>query len=244
MKRIQYLFSALPFGLGLQALFSLFFKKLINRKVNFYYSQNGEDIILDSFIASNKGFYVDVGCNEPITKSNTFKFYLKGWNGITIDANKKLMAQHKKIRKRDIQVCAALSDVEKEVTFYKSATSEVSTINGEFYEKNKDRWNYQDSETIQTTTLTAILDKNLPQNQSIDLLCVDVEGADLEVLRGLDFSKYKPRVIIVELDDPSMDLIHQDTIFQLLTSQGYNFKALTNNNGYFTIKGYFDSKNQ
>ena len=52
------------------------------------YAQTEEDIVLDALLGHKvSGFYVDVGCNDPVKMSNTYRFYLRGWRGIAIDAN-------------------------------------------------------------------------------------------------------------------------------------------------------------
>jgi len=50
------------------------------------YSQDKEDLILLSFLEDiEKGFYVDIGANDPWTYSVTKLFYELGWNGINIE---------------------------------------------------------------------------------------------------------------------------------------------------------------
>lgn len=52
-------------------------------------------------------------------------------------------------------------------------------------------------EQVPARTLSAILDESQAPQQ-IQLLSLDVEGAELEVLKGLDFSKYRIDWILVE----------------------------------------------
>jgi FkbM family methyltransferase len=179
------------------------------------------------------GFYIDVGCNKPIKKSNTFPFYLKRWKGITIDANAELIKEHKRIRKNDISICAAVSNTAKEVVFYKSSTNLVSTISEKFYTRNKYRWKYTQEEKLITRTLTSILDENLPQDTSIDFLSIDVEGVDLEVLQGMDFKKYRPKLIIIELHAFSIGDKEKYPVYQLLTNNDYYLHAFATMNVYF-----------
>lgn len=79
-----------------------------------------------------------------------------------------------------------------------------------------------------TRTLTSILDEHLASGRQIDLLSVDVEGHDMNVLQGLDFERYRPRVILVELHDFSQ--IHEKQIHRFLTEKQYSlfsFSVLT-----------------
>jgi FkbM family methyltransferase len=47
--------------------------------------------------------------------------------------------------------------------------------------------------------LDTILETHAPGLGRIDILSVDVEGWELEVLAGLDFQKYRPRVMVIEI---------------------------------------------
>lgn len=232
-KYIRYWFSALPFrfALGLSVTYSI--KKILKIPIHFYFSQTGEDVILSTLLSKEKGFYVDIGCNEPLDKSNTFIFYLKGWRGITVDADEGVISRHKKIRLYDKAICAAVSNTVKEVTFYKSKVNAVSTIAEDFYEKHKEHWDYTEAVTVSTLTLTSLLDQNLPPGTAIDLLTVDVEGIDFEVLQGLDFEKYRPRLIVVEDHEFSLEERKNNPIYQLLTYNRYRLQGFATMNAYF-----------
>ena len=57
---------------------------------------------------------------------------------------------------------------------------------------------------IGTTTLNKILENSNYSNKKIDFLCIDVEGHELEVVKGLDLNIYRPKVIIIEFLDKSI----------------------------------------
>ena len=50
-----------------------------------FYGQLSEDAILQTLWPEKKGFYLDIGCGNPIKTSNTYVFYKRGWRGIVID---------------------------------------------------------------------------------------------------------------------------------------------------------------
>ena len=71
----------------LQSLRTLAFritKKLLNPKSVTSYGQGGEDLIIERLLEGKAKtlFYVDVGSNDPIQRSNTYMFYLQGWSGV------------------------------------------------------------------------------------------------------------------------------------------------------------------
>ena len=65
---------------------------------------------------------------------------------------------------------------------------------------------------IETDTLDNIIKKSKLSIKKIDFLSIDVEGNELNVLKGLNFKKYKPKVVVLEFIDPS---IKEFTIIKL-----------------------------
>ena len=86
---------------------------------------------------------------------------------------------------------------------------------------------------IKTKTLTNILDKTKFKRKEIDFLNIDTEGSDLEVLKSLDFYKYKPKLICVELIDhfnPDQKKIKKHKIYKFLINKKYKLVW----SGYFS----------
>lgn len=54
---------------------------------------------------------------------------------------------------------------------------------------------------VEVRTLTNILNELQPP--AIDFLKIDVEGAELQVLNGLDFNNYRPKVVLLECVTPA-----------------------------------------
>ena len=63
--------------------------KILKRKFKYKkksYSFGGVDLLIDYiFKNKNKGFYIDIGCQHPISNNNTYLLFKKGWTGINID---------------------------------------------------------------------------------------------------------------------------------------------------------------
>ena len=69
------------------------------------YSQYGEDLVLDAVMGcASKGFFVDIGANDPISLSNTKRFSLRGWTGINVEPNPLSLARIVKDRPHDINL--------------------------------------------------------------------------------------------------------------------------------------------
>ncbi len=72
--------------------------------------------------------------------------------------------------------------------------------------------------TVKVRTLTSLLEEH-DSPADFSLLLVDAEGVDYEVLAGLDFDRYRPRVIVTE-EDPG-DAEQHAAKYELLRERGY-----------------------
>jgi FkbM family methyltransferase len=197
-------------------------EKLVAPLGHVSYAQAGEDLVLD-FLCNHQptGFYVDVGCNHPVRGSNTYRLYRKGWSGLCIDAAAKFAPLYKAGRPRDRFVQAAVSDRPGEVTFHHFASDELSSIGGE---RLADLHGYGEvrTEVMPTRTLAAILDEaGVPAE--FDILSIDVEGHDEQVLRSAEIGRYRPRIILSELNGTDLDIGHvaDSPVSRMLAAQGY-----------------------
>ena len=65
------------------------FKRKLKYKKNSY-SFNGVDLIIDYIFKNKKnGFYLDIGCQHPVSNNNTYLLFKRGWSGINIDLDEK-----------------------------------------------------------------------------------------------------------------------------------------------------------
>jgi FkbM family methyltransferase len=201
------------------------------------YSQSGEDSIIYSFfkhkILNNgyKGFYVDIGANEPVNGSNSFFFYARDWKGIAVDADKNVITRFKSYRPEDICITAAISDKEEELDFYIFEGSEnwgntfIKPLN-----TNASEGVFR-VEKRKTISLNCLLEQYLPENTEIDFLDIDVEGFEFKILQAFDFEKYHPKLILVEMEGFDVKDCFKTPLFELITSNNYTFIARTNLGG-------------
>jgi FkbM family methyltransferase len=198
------------------------------------YSQAGEDLALSCILRSEPGFYVDVGCNHPTRNSNTFALYKAGWSGICIDANPGLIEQFKRLRPRDVSICAAISDEEREVVFTDFVNDAFSSLDAEHVAGWKTSRAIARQRTVKTRTLTAILNE-IGAPPAFDLLSIDVEGHDANVLRSIDLDVYHPQVIVVEMHGFDINRPHENAIYRYLAARSYRLAGFLVLNGYFVL---------
>ena len=74
---------------------------------------------------------------------------------------------------------------------------------------------------IQVDKLDNILNNSKYKNRKIDFLNIDVEGEELNVLKSLNFKKYKPKLICVEIHNRDKTFNNQKK--KLLNNNVYKF---------------------
>ena len=182
------------------------------------YSMDGEDLFLNNYFKDKtNGFYVDVGCYHPIHRNNTYLLYKKGWHGVNIDIQKFSIDLFNHLRPKDLNYNFAVSNKNEIVEmFYQKKLSQLSTIE----EKQSLKVFQGDIKKlkIQSLTLDSILEKTNSNNIKLDLLDIDVEGADLKVLEGFSIQKFKPELVCVEIHEKE---IKKSKIHDYLNNSNY-----------------------
>lgn len=218
-------------------------KSLITPFVRVYrrsYSQYGEDMILDFiFRDSNKGFYVDVGANNPKIQSNTQFFYEVGWNGINIDALPGSMKVFNRQRSRDINLEIPVFDSEKTLTFFMFKDSMYNTFSEEKAASVPNT--LLGKKELQTKTLSWILDTHL-NNKEIDFLTIDVESVDFNVLKSNDWNKFRPKTVLFELLEHEIKSKEGQKMFDFMHEKGYHFYCNTPKNVFFIENDFYKTR--
>jgi len=196
------------------------------------YSQEGEDMVLNSFFEGRKnykGFFVDVGAHHPYRFSNTLFFYKKGWRGINIEPTPQAIKAFNIFRRHDINLNIGISSKRDKLTFYCFNEPALNGFSKELsHERNETSAKYKiiNEIEVETLPLADVLDSHLPTGQKIDFLTIDVEGFDLQVLQSNNWVKYKPSYILVE-DRIDFSNLTDSEVYRYLKKQGYQLVAKT-----------------
>ena len=166
---------------------------------------------LKSLFAAKKGYFIEAGANDGIKGSNTY--YLEkycGWTGLLIEPIPHRFVECKRARARSHSVHCGLvsSTYPKEYVelVYMDLMSMVRDRGGALdlsaqLDKSLQTKRYGDDLTGTTffapaRTLSSVLQEyGFPE---VDFFSLDVEGHELDVLKGNDFERCSPRYILVE----------------------------------------------
>jgi FkbM family methyltransferase len=164
-----------------------------------FYSQNGQDKYLYNNHFKNKknGFFVEVGADDGIDKSNTYFFENIGWNGICIEPSPVRFKELEKNR-QCVLVNKPIADEKKQVEFLDISGwgKGFSGIIDSFHRKHQSRINKLENNpkykgkkvvTLETIPLKEIFEQ--ANVTKVDYCSIDVEGGELAVLKSIDFDK-------------------------------------------------------
>jgi FkbM family methyltransferase len=173
-------------------------------------SLNGLDDKLAKYLDFRNGFFIEAGANDGFNQSNTYHLEnSKGWRGLLVEGIPDLAAICRKVRARS-KVChaALVADQTATPTVTMRFANLMSLVEGSMDDPQKAEEHIRQGVAIQdlpgtyevevpARTLTSLWEEFIP-GQPIDFLSLDVEGFEVEVLRGLDLRKVTPKFILVE----------------------------------------------
>ena len=201
----------------LHIIHNIYIKHKFFIKKKSYAMDNEDTAVLDYFKDKKNGFYVDVGCYHPTHRNNTYLLHKKNWSGVNIDTSEFSIDLFNHMRPKDLNYNCAISNKNEIIKlFYQKELSQLSTTERDQAE-TVFQGNIKEKE-VQAFTLDEILDRDKFKDIKIDFLDIDVEGADLKVLEGLSFDRFKPELVCVEIHAKE---IKQSDVYKFLIKKNY-----------------------
>jgi FkbM family methyltransferase len=198
------------------------------------YAQNYEDVMLWRALKNiENGFYIDVGAAWPDEDSVTKAFYDRGWRGINIEPNPSHYASLKIQRPRDINLKVAAGDKADTMSMNFLGESGLSTLIEEIANQHQASGWKITQKTVTVQTLQSICESYISAGQVIHFLKIDVEGFEAEVLRGHDWIKYRPWIVLVEATSPMTQRESYEAWEPILKKADYIFAYADGLNRYY-----------
>jgi FkbM family methyltransferase len=174
-----------------------------------------------------------VGAAWPTFHSVTRAFYDRGWNGINIEPNPRLLEELNRERPRDVNLGVAIGHETGEAVLNVIGNEGLSTVVEEL--ANQLCLNGDESTSIHVpiTTLAAVCDAHVEAGRQIHFLKVDVEGFEAAVLSGNDWTRFRPWVIIAEAMEPMSQRENHQEWEGILLNAGYEWVFSDGLNRYY-----------
>jgi len=178
------------------------------------YREEDEQALVSSYLPAT-GFFVEVGACQPVALSQTWELEQHGWNGFLIEPvpeQAESLRRERQARVFEIACGPPEQDGQKMPLYVAGPLSSLKFRRG----PPKD---------VRIATLDSVLAEAAAQH--VDFLSVDVEGAELDVLRGLTFERYRPVLILIE------DFAEGLEKHNFMRARGYKRVRRTGNNTWY-----------
>lgn len=168
-----------------------------------FYSQFGEDRVLAKIFAGVRdGFCVEVGANDGVNDSNTYYFEQLGWECVLVEPNPDLCRSIRETRRAHLFECAVSSKTGTALLNIAEGPGRahgVSSLGDRAEAASRiAAFGFTSRELrVPTRTLDDLL-RETGSVRGLSFVSIDVEGHELEVLKGFSLEEWKPAIIIVE----------------------------------------------
>lgn len=220
------------------------------------WSQCGEDIITD-FILRNSGVfkptYLDIGANHPHKINNTSFFYRKGCSGVLIEPDPAFVKCLKSERPRDnvLNCGVGVSNDDNGLDFYVMSNPTLNTFSKENALASEAEGTHKIKKTLKIPVkdINFILESWFPPKGEAtggpDIFSMDIEGPELEILKRMDFKRFRPFVMIIETITYSEKKEEKkvDSIIDYVKSKDYMVYADTYINTIFVAREKWKNQN-
>ena len=197
------------------------------------HAQNAEDIVLlRAFRDRSDGYYIDVGAGHPTNESVTKVFYDRGWIGVNVEPCVEMFRELERERIRDVNLNVGLADFSGEAIFFEVVERKgSSTFVREIADEIRKGGLAIEERVVEISTLTNVCEKHVPGE--IQFLKVDVEGFEAPVLKGLDWDRWRPWVIVVEATRPWTAVPSHSDWEPILLGHDYGFALFDGLNRFY-----------
>jgi FkbM family methyltransferase len=181
-----------------------------------------ETRLVCAYLAGPPGVFVEVGAFEPVTRSQTYALEQAGWIGLLIEPHPEQAARLRAERRaRVIEVACGPPELHDSLQPMRMCGG-LSTLR---QSKLPQFMLQTESRPVRLRTLDAVLQDAAIQR--LDFLSIDVEGYELEVLRGFSIERWRPRLVLIE------DFAESTALHRQLTRAGYKRVRRTGDNSWY-----------
>lgn len=199
------------------------------------YAQNFEDVMLMRALKDVRdGFYIDVGAHDPESGSVTKSFYDIGWHGINVEPTSVPFERLALDRPRDInlQVCVGAND--GTIDLYDIQPSGLATALPEVAEMHRTQGHTVTLVHPPVRRLDGIC-KDFAAKE-IHFLKIDVEGYEKQALQGMDFSRFRPWILVIEATIPNSPVENHGEWEEIVLEARYRFAYFDGLNRFYVAE--------
>jgi FkbM family methyltransferase len=210
------------------------------------FAQQGEDLIIDNMVDQlhlKAPTYLDIGAHDPVRNNNTFLFYALGSRGVLVEPNPELSEKLRGVRPRDtvLPVGIGVTDEAAADYYMMKGDGELNTFSKAEADEMARTYGSKVVERVIKVPLVnvnEVMEQHFP-GKGPDILSIDTEGFDLDILKSIDFSKFRPRIICAETFVGGTRHV-EGAIIAFVTAQRYTVRGATFVNTIFVADELID----
>ena len=186
------------------------------------YAQNFEDVMLWRALKHvEKGFYIDIGAQDPIIDSVSLAFYKHGWRGVHIEPTKQYSKKLEEARPDEIVKQVAIGNSKEQIELFEFQGTGLSTAVPEIAMRHKEEGHVSIDTLVDVMSLDTLLDQY--SDKTIHWLKLDVEGFEEEAIQSWQNSSVRPWVLVIESTEPLTQKKSYKEWEGFLINKGYSF---------------------
>lgn len=179
-----------------------------------FYGLNGLDEKVAKHVDIQDGFFFEAGANDGVTQSNSLHFEeSRGWRGILVEPIPQKFFDCTVNRPKALVEWGALVPPDWGKPYVELTYCNLMTVTNGSWETRDQELHHVSTGTrfipgeqvhqfrARPMTISQVLDKHRVTH--VDLMSIDLEGFELQALRGLDLGRHRPTWLLVEERKPA-----------------------------------------
>jgi FkbM family methyltransferase len=201
------------------------------------YAQNFEDVILWRCLKHiEKGFYIDIGAQDPVVHSVSLAFYGNGWRGVHVEPAPTYAAKLREARPDEEVVQAAIGKGSGLLTLYEISETGLSTGDPAIAAQHAEAGYQANEVSVPLLSLGDLLDRYA--DRDIHWLKIDVEGMEQATIESWPPSKVRPWIVVVESTLPNSPETNHERWEPQLSKLGYRFVYFDGLNRFYVCNDH------
>lgn len=187
------------------------------------YAEQGEDLILLRLVERLRlrapVTYIDLGAYHPVHANNTYLLYQTGARGVLVEPNPAVAALLRSARPGDVTVEVGIAPTTQPAADYYLIGADPAL--NTFSRRRAETCGHPVTGVIKRALVgvNELLARHFDGHPNV--FSIDIEGLDYEVLRALDFGRFRPEIVCVETDHLLYDSEAHAALFALMRDRGY-----------------------
>jgi FkbM family methyltransferase len=203
------------------------------------YAQNFEDVMLWRALKHiEKGVYIDIGAQDPVTDSVSMGFYELGWRGISVEPNHFYANALRRARTDEEVIEQIVAHHDGKALLYEFHGTGLSTVDADlaaYYQAQGFACSHRECQSI---TLEHLFRHHC--RSDIHWMKIDVEGHEAEVLRGWGQAPHRPWIVVIESVSPQENKFTHEEWEKELTTRDYKFALFDGLNRFYVHKDHHE----